>query len=101
MLRIIVGIHRDCCMPGLQCCSVSIGCLIQNFACIKVDFVILTPSMFCYVTTGFTLFDVSFMFLFSRSESTAGFTYITATTISAINLVYNVGLFLGKWSVLW
>ena len=48
-----------------------------EFVCIKVDFVVLSPSMFCYVTTGFTLFDVSFMFLFSRSESTAGFTYIT------------------------
>ena len=62
---------------------------------------VLSPSMFCYVRTGFTLFDVSFMFLFSRSEGSAGFTYITPTTISAINLVYNVGLFLGKWSVLW
>ncbi len=72
-----------------------------ELVCIKVDFVVLSPSMFCYVTTGFTLFDVSFMFLFSRSESTAGFTYITPTTISAINFVYNVGLFLGKWSVLW
>ena len=74
MLRIIVRIHCGCCMPGLQCCSVSIGCLVQNIACIKVDFMALSPSMFCYVRTGFTMFDVSFMFLFSRSEGSTGFT---------------------------
>ncbi len=74
MVRIIVRIHCVCYMPGLQCCSVSICCLVQNFACTKVDYTVLSPGMFCYVRTGFTLFDVSFMFLFSRSEGSVGFT---------------------------
>ena len=57
--------------------------------------------MFCYVGTGFTLLDVSLMFLFSRFESSAGLTYIAPGAVCAINLVYDVGLFFGKWSVLW
>ncbi len=44
----------------------SISFLVHNFACIKVDFVVLSPSKFCYIRTGFTRFDVSFMFRFSR-----------------------------------
>ena len=40
-----------------------------EFTFIKVDFVVLSPSMFCYVRTGFKLFDISFMFLFLVSRA--------------------------------
>ena len=57
--------------------------------------------MFCYVRTGFKLFDISFMFLFSRFEGSAGLTYIVPGTVYAIDLVYDVSLFFRKWSILW
>jgi hypothetical protein len=59
-----------------------------SFALIKVDFVVLSPSMFCYVGTGFILLDV-------------GLTYIAPRAVRATNRVHDVGLFFGKWSVLW
>ena len=39
-----------CSMPGRLGCSVSIGCLVQELALIKIDFVVLSPSMFFYVS---------------------------------------------------
>ena len=55
--------------------------------------------MFCYVRTGFKLFDISFMFLFSRFEGSAGLTYIAPGKDCAIYLVYDISLFFRKWSI--
>ena len=87
-------------MSKFQCCSVTIGCLVKDFAVIKVDFMIMYPGMFCYVRAGFELFYVSFMFVFSRFESSAGLTYIALEAVCAIDLIYDIGLFFEKWSVL-
>ena len=58
--------------------------------------------MFCYVRSGFKFLDVSFMFLFNpRFESSAGLTYIATAAACATDLVYDIGLFFGKWSGLW
>ena len=55
--------------------------------------------MFCYVRTGFKLFYVSFMFLFSRFEDSAGLTSIAPGAVCATDLIYDIGLFFRKWSV--
>ena len=51
--------------------------------------------MFCFIRTGFTLLHVSLMPLFSRALPD---NYITPGAVRAINLVYDVALFFGKWS---
>ena len=76
-----------------------IGCLVYDFAVIKVDFMIMCPGMFCYVRAGFELFYVSFMFVFSRFESSSGLTCIAPGAVCAIDLIYDICLFFGKWSV--
>ena len=87
--------------PRFQCCSVTIGCPVYDFAVIKVDFMIMCPGMLFYVRAGFELFYVSFMFVFSRFESSAGPAYIAPGPVCAIDLIYDIGLFFGKWFVFW
>ncbi|KAL9975776.1 hypothetical protein ACROYT_G012970 [Oculina patagonica] len=90
--RIVVGLDRFCRVPRFKCLSNAIVSLVNYLRVFKVDGVIKSPGMFCYIGAFSALFSIPDMFFSPCAKRSFCLADVTPGTRRTRDFVNNIAL---------
>ena len=79
-------------MPGFECFTNAVIALVNNTSIVKINAMIVFPSMVGNVRYIRKILQIPLMFLFASLEASSGFTYVVPRTVFTWNFVNNIAL---------